>query len=489
MRSIPRRALSVLGLVALAGALAERPARADRPAPTSPPAPAARRVSVADAVAELAHWVAVNRGEVGAMVLELGTDRVLAEADAHRALNPASNAKLLTAAVALDELGPDHRFTTGFYGDLEGGTARSLALRGDGDPSFGTEELWRLCRQLVALGVTRVDGDLLVDQSRFDDAFVPPAFEQQPNEWAAFRAPVSAVALDGNAVTVNVRARKAGERASVWVEPPGLVELTGTVATAPPGKGQRVRLSIAPAGARLRVTVAGSVAERLPRLRFRRRVDDPRLNPGWVAAHMLRSLGVTLGGGVRLGAADLRAPLVTERSRALAELVRRLGKESDNFYAEMLLKVLGAERGAVGSSAAGAEVVRAWLARVGALETGTRVVNGSGLFDANRASAWTLVQVLRAAWRSPAIGPEFVSQLAIGGVDGTLRSRFRGRRARRDVRAKTGTLSRSVSLSGYALSPGGAAPIAYSFVVSGIADHAAVRARLDRLVELIASSH
>ena len=82
------------------------------------------------------------------------------------------------------------------------------------------------------------------------------------------------------------------------------------------------------------------------------------------------------------------------------------------------------------------------------------ILNGSGLFDANRLSAATLTRVLSHAYRDPRLSAEFVAQLSIGGVDGTLRSRLRNHRKRRVVRAKTGTLARVVALSGFVLRDG-----------------------------------
>jgi D-alanyl-D-alanine carboxypeptidase/D-alanyl-D-alanine-endopeptidase (penicillin-binding protein 4) len=104
-------------------------------------------------------------------------------------------------------------------------------------------------------------------------------------------------------------------------------------------------------------------------------------------------------------------------------------------------------------------------------------------------TASSTVELLRWAWRDSEIQPEYVAQLAIGGVDGTLRKRFRSEIARHRVRAKTGTLDDVIALSGYVLRGGGRAPIAFSILfnhVSGkqdVARHAA-----DKLVELIARS-
>jgi D-alanyl-D-alanine carboxypeptidase/D-alanyl-D-alanine-endopeptidase (penicillin-binding protein 4) len=408
---------------------------------------------------------------------------VLASVSADTALNPASNAKLFTAAAALAKLGPDYRWTTSIHGRVENGVAQRLVLRGHGDPSLQSRDLAALARELVALGLKRVTGEILVDQSRFDARFVPPGFEQQPNEWAAFRAPVSAVAVDRNSIALHVAPGRAGAPARTWADPPGFVELVGNVTTAAKGRGDRVRIALRPERGRLRVELGGEIAEGAPRAEHRRRVDDPRRFAGYVLAYYLGREGVELQGAVGEGGADERALLVSHVSAPLSSMLQELGKRSDNFYAEMIMKTLGAEAGGgPGTSARGASAVSDWLRVAGALDAGTRVVNGSGLFDANRASATSFVRALSAAYRDPAISSEFVAQLAIGGVDGTLRSRFRSERQTRAIRAKTGTLARNVALSGYVLARA-RSPVAFSILVSELgAKQTELRERMDRVV-------
>src|SRR5690606_15784209 len=123
------------------------------------------------------------------------------------------------------------------------GAVPQLVLRGNGDPNLIDADLWRLANTLRQRGVTQVNS-LLVDQTAFDEKFVPPAFEQQPNEWAAFRAPISALAVARNSVTLNVLPQAAGSDARVWFEPAGVVTLHGQVKTVGAGKGQNVQLSL-----------------------------------------------------------------------------------------------------------------------------------------------------------------------------------------------------------------------------------------------------
>jgi D-alanyl-D-alanine carboxypeptidase/D-alanyl-D-alanine-endopeptidase (penicillin-binding protein 4) len=391
--------------------------------------------------------------------------------------------KLVTAAAALDLLGPSYTFQTSLYGDVHDDQVAQLGLKGTGDPSLGEAQLWRLANALAARGVKRV-GEIVVDQSHFDEQFVPPAFEQQPNEWAPFRAPVSAIALDRNTLTLNVMPTEAKSNARVWLEPKGVASVEGSIRTLAPGKGQQARFDLQSKDGALVAQVGGHLAAGLPRQRFTKRVDDPRLMPGLnLRAHLL-DLGLVVG-KVQLGSIGSSQRITFTASPPLGELIKELGKHSDNFYAEMLFKSLAISESAEPRSfATAAKVVSDWLSKHTASPPQTRIVNGSGLFDANRVSARTLAKLLAWAYREPRIRDEFVPHLAIGGIDGTLRSRFTNPRSQGRVRAKTGTLRDTVSLSGYAVPEGTSAPVVFAFIVTGIrGQHAAIRTRIDGVVQ------
>lgn len=449
----------------------------------------AARGRVVEALQALTDWVRGRGGTLSARVVDGESGFVWAEASPESALNPASNMKIVTAAVALERLGAEFRFSTGLYGKQESDRVDPLVLRGQGDPSLDTANLWELARALRSLGVTKV-GQILVDQSRFDEQFVPPAFEQQPNEWAPFRAPVSAVALERNAVTLNVLPGQPGQPARAWFEPAGIVNIEGAVETRRPGAGEGVQLSLETRGADLVAHLGGYAAQGLPRMRFERRLDDPRRAPGLALRELLTGVGILVQGPVALGGKQIEPRLVFHQSAPLAQLLTELGKNSDNFYAEMLFKAIGADAtSSPARSQDGARVVRQWLAQRGLARPDTRIENGSGLFDANRVSAATLAGTLLAVRQNPAIYPEFLAQLAIGGVDGTLHSRFRKFKEQRVLRAKTGTLAAAVGLSGYVLGPNNTSPIVFSVLVNGLEGQAgAVRERIDRVVETIADS-
>jgi D-alanyl-D-alanine carboxypeptidase/D-alanyl-D-alanine-endopeptidase (penicillin-binding protein 4) len=284
-----------------------------------------------------------------------------------------------------------------------------------------------------------------------------------------------------------VRPASADAPALVSFDPPGFVDIDGTVKTVAEGTPQSVRLELAPNANRLTAHVGGVIGEKDHPIGFTRRCDDPSLLAGYAFKALLHSAGIATEGNVQLGGESAKSLLVLHRSRPLAQLLYELGKDSDNFYAEMVLKTLGAEQKArPGKSADGADVVVKYLKEIGAFDEGMIIKNGSGLFDANRVTASGTVKLLRAAYRDPAISSEFVGQLAIGGVDGTLHKRFRELRDKRILRAKSGTLEATSALSGYVFGAPGKAPLAFAIVVNDVAGKVSgTRAAMDKLIDAI----
>lgn len=512
MRLWPRftvGSLVIASALAFTGGARSEPTEPSAQAPKDAPSPGARAPEIEAAVRALVKTHGLDSAEIGVVVMDCETGAILGQHGEHTALNPASNAKLYTAAAALAILHGNHRYQTTLSGTIKGGVASGLVLRGHGDPSLQTRDLWALAQELKAHGAKRVEGEIGVDQKFFDDQTTPPAFEQQPNEWASFRAPVSAVAVNENTVTLTIRPQSAGSPAVAFFDPPGFVDAEGTVKTVESG-ADTVGLDLVPNGRRLTAKLSGAVASDSKLVRYTRRVDDPQLLAGYALRAALEESGLKGAGEVRLlgGAssagddkgdkgdkpekaekADRRRGSVLARheSEPLSTLLYALGKNSDNFYAEMIFKSIAAEaKSRPAKSADAAELVTKWVERNEIGDTGVVVKNGSGLFDANRTTATSMAKLLRYAWQDPNIHNEFVAQLAIGGVDGTLHRRFRHASAHRAVRAKTGTLDSAIALSGYVLAPHGKSTIAFAILFNKVSGHASeARIAADKLVDKI----
>ena len=176
--------------------------------------------------------------------------------------------------------------------------------------------------------------------------------------------------------------------------------------------------------------------------------------PALAAAKMLRSKlvdrGIKVDGRARLGRADpSSAVIATERSPALRWLVRSMDRQSDNFYAETFVKLLGALEANEGSTTAGTRVVRQELRRRNVPLRGVVIADGSGLSAYDRLTAKTTARLLRSAFADRDISSAFVDSLPTAGVNGTLVDRMTSGPAYRNVYAKTGTTDSASALSGY----------------------------------------
>jgi serine-type D-Ala-D-Ala carboxypeptidase/endopeptidase (penicillin-binding protein 4) len=453
----------------------------------------------AGALVELEAWARKHGGHARGLARDLQTGKTLFELEAGVPVNPASTQKLLTAGAALSLLGPAFRFKTELWIERDQGQkATRVTLVGGGAPDFKLTDLREWALELAPAGVHALS-EIVVDQSLFSGSAWPPAYEEQPNEWASFRAPVSALALERNAITLHVvPAATPDGRSAVWLSPPGLSTIEGDVKTGDKQSGDRVRWQLSPSASRpgLVSEVGGSLAVDASPRSYTRRLDDPSLAAGLAFRALLPGLDPKQETKVTLAklAASGAERLFLERSAPLATLVRELGKDSDNFTAEMLAIALSAAepdspKGKAWSTTSGMTVLRGWLEKLGLNLQGVVLRNGSGLFGANKVSCELIVGVLGEMARGSALAPEYLSQLAIGGVDGTLRGRFGGAAWAARVRAKTGTLRDTDALSGYLYPPDAGFPIAFSIVVSGVnGQHAEARRRIDRVVQALAQA-
>ena len=468
----------------------------DLPLPPVPSDPAAREQWLTLACdAALAAAPTLARADVGAVVLDVASGRVLWHHDGERALSLASVTKVLTTAAALSGLGPGFRWRTSLLAERPdhdtGVIDGDLYVRPRGDPTLTMDGLRDLARQLAWRGVRRVDGTLVIDGTYFADDGPPPRFDDQPNERAGYRAPVASASLERNAVTVIVVADRAGGPASVTLDPPGgdYVRLAERAVVSVDRGRSRIRVDSEEQDGVLTLRVSGQLNPDDGVYFARRRVEAPDrlLAAGLRAA--LADAGIRVRGTrVEHGAPPPTAVLLAEHTSAtLGEVVRDMDKNSDNFVAETVLKTLGAEvlaRATAAATAApadpsapppaprsatwadGQRAVARYLTDVAGLAPASfRVENGSGLYDASEVSAHAVAQVLATAYRDLRVGPEMMAALSIAGVDGTLRKRLKAPGVRARVRGKTGTLAAVSSLAGYAGVDTGR-PLAFAVIIN-----------------------
>ncbi|WP_434387055.1 D-alanyl-D-alanine carboxypeptidase/D-alanyl-D-alanine endopeptidase [Melittangium boletus] len=401
----------------------------------------------------------LNASRVAVHMLSLDDGSVVFSHNADELLNPASNVKLVTSAAALATLGSEHRFETDFLLEPEsdGIKAKTLYVRGKGDPSITTERLFGMTGDLFHTGLREVQ-DIVVDDSWFDAERTPSGYDQEDTD-RAYMAPTGALSLNWNAVGVYLRAGDSlGSKGVVELEPASDYFVVESTLTTGDKRARRFSVASDAAGAQQKILVRGQVPQGGGAMSVWKKIDNPPMYFGQTLKQLLVARGIKVKGKVKPGVTPPRSRLVyTATSDTFDLILKKLNKVSSNFIAEMLLKSMGAEsRGAPGSFAKGLDVVEEFLARDVGIPRGTYVMkNGSGLNDTNRFSATQFDKLLRYMYERFPLAPEYLSSLGIAGKDGTLKYRFDGTDAVGRLRAKTGTLENVSALSGYVQAAGG----------------------------------
>jgi D-alanyl-D-alanine carboxypeptidase/D-alanyl-D-alanine-endopeptidase (penicillin-binding protein 4) len=489
-----------IGAQAASDSGAATPTAAPVPSPAVPPPanPAERSAWLKTRLDTLFTSPALTGAKISVLVLDAESGKPIYGRNEKSGLNAASNVKLVTTAAALALLGPEFRWKTAVLGlsPAEGGRAISpagelqgdLILRASGDPTLTTQDLAELASELSAIGLRRVHGALVVDATAFDNATVGPSYDQKDDS-AAFRAPSSAASLNGNTVAVTITpGPSAGAPARVVLDPPSSnLVLTGRVTTAGKGPAAPIVQTSDAGNGQTRVTVSGRVLlGSEPRIVLRR-IVQPDLFLGQTFKQVLQKRGITIDQPLRVAAAPKNGlrTMATHDSPTLAVVVHELGKRSNNFVAEQVLRTLGGEvMGKPGTWQKGLDAVARYLEGLGIAKASFTMRNGSGLYDSSRFSAEQLATVIRAAMRDFRISGEYLASLAVSGADGTLANRMTGSAAERYVRAKTGTLSKVSCLSGVAGAPG-QKPLVFSFLMNDVRSPVEARALQDQATELL----
>ncbi len=468
--------------------------------------------------AVLSAYPAARRGFWGVHAVALDGGRTLAARDQDRSFVPASAVKLFSAALALSRLGADHRFTTVITAagapDASGLIEGDLTLAGGGDPTMSSrlmpygvnqpaadplQAIEELAGQVVARGVRRIEGNIVGDDTAYPWEPYSEGRAQEDALWE-YGAPVSALSVNENRVTLTVRAaERSGEPARIRLSPP--IEyfiIENRVRTTDAGEpsiqiermqgSRQVRVwGVIP----LRAAASRSIA-----------IDDPAAFAAVALREALIRRGVAVSGkpvsrhrysnevpGLRREPTPPPFPEGVELARRLspplAGILEVASKESLNLHAELVLREVGRVRRQTGTRQAALEELKAFLVEAGISGEECMVVDGSGLSMFNAVSPRALTRLLIFMHASP-LRETWMRLLPVAGLEGTLRGRLT-EAPPGSVRAKTGSMSRVGALAGYAETKGGTAAFAI-LVNNHTAPAAQIRAVTDKIVMLVLDS-
>jgi D-alanyl-D-alanine carboxypeptidase/D-alanyl-D-alanine-endopeptidase (penicillin-binding protein 4) len=386
------------------------------------------------ACAKMRTWLHRGGGSAsGLVVLDAESGKVVCASAPGRQRPLASNMKMFTSGTVLARLGPEKRLETKLFGDgrltADGVYHGSLYLRGAGDPTLGTP------------------------------AYYEHAFPGLGTDLLALRPQVRAAGIES--VTGRLYADD-----SIFDRLRGVAD-----------SGYATSSEIGP----------------LSGLDFNSGHSTSSIYSGWssdpaklAASKLARSLiaaGIKLPRTVALRVTPSNArPIATLRSPTLSRIVNFTDVYSYNYFAEMLIKLLGAELGKGGTTAAGAEVVTAFARGLG---SGLHAVDGSGLTRSGRASP-SQVAAFLIGMRKQKVADQFIDDLALAGKEGTVYGRMRGTPAYGHCRVKTGTLTGVSNLSGYCFNASGRVMV-FSTLMGSVTNLSLAHLEQDRIAGMVAS--
>ena len=363
---------------------------------------------------------------------------------------PASVMKLITSYVALGVLGPNYRWPLDVYtkGTVQNSTLKGdLIIKGYGSPEFNTEELSKVLQGIRAKGIRNIKGRVVFDNSHFS---IPKqhagAFDGKT--FASYNAQPDALLYNERLSKFHVRAK--GKRVSVTTSTPAHnLKIVNRMRKT--RRGCRPRIGISHRGSQVVATFSGNFSSRCGTRRYDRVISKPaEMIYGSMKAMWKRDVGGTFNARFAMGHVPANAKLLHKTfSRTLTQILPAIDKDSNNVMARQLLLTIGAKHfGGQGTPRKGANAASAWLNTRGLHFPELRIENGSGLSRHARISARHLGDLLVDAYKSP-YRNVLMQSLAIAGVDGTMKRRFRRSPVRGRGFFKTGTLRDVRSIAGY----------------------------------------
>ena len=420
--------------------------------------------------------------------IEVQTNKgeVLYSKDGHQFFTPASSAKLLTSAAALLTLGANYRLATPIFAVGNAPHLTSLRLKGQGDPTITTKSLKQIVHKLQALGVKHIE-KLIIDDSYFDAPAINPTWEWL-DVHSYFATAVNSTILNENAVTLTILPQQLQQPVKFY---------WGDAIAA--RQWQVINQGIT--GEKdipYKIEIDGDLGKPVLKIRGELAINESPdiwemaiVDPANYFLESLRSqlnkAGITVNRGIVTEEDDqdkLETKLFAISSPTISAIIKEINQESNNLYTEALAEVLAKKLNADNTIKA----INQSLEELGIDAKEYVLADASGLSRQNLVSPKTLVKTLNLMSRSSKLNSQvYQESLAIAGIEGTLKKRFRHTSVEGSFFGKTGTLTGVGSLSGYLFTPNDFT-LAISIIVNNSdLKNKQIRQAIDRIV--IALSH
>ena len=322
---------------------------------------------------------------------------------------------------------------------------------------------------LLQLGIEEISGNIIGDNSEFDDRGLGEGWSWDDESYW-YSAQSSAISFNDNCVDISVFVKQDKKVSKIFIYPDTkYVTASNDVVVVP--KDSTTEIDVSRESGTNLITVSGTIKEDSDTVRTFCTVNNPARFAMGILRHVLEKKGITITGSTMVDD-DLTRPLdykradllFTNTSTPLREIIKVVNKNSQNLYAEQILKTIGLETQHYGTRENGIQAEYDIFQDMGINTDGMIMVDGSGLSRLNLVSPRHFISLLNFMFKSKYFVPYFNS-LPIAGVDGTLGTRLKNTRAEGKIRAKTGYLSAVRSLCGYAFT-GDNEPVAFSIIAN-----------------------
>ncbi len=368
-------------------------------------------------------------------------------------LIPASNTKLYTTATALHLLTPTYALNTKILTDDENFSDSTINgkvfIKGFGDALLTEEELDSAALVIAERGITKIDGDIIGDESYFDRVYTRDDWIKDERANVPL-PPISGLSLDRNKIVIKFfRNGSVGDLPGYKMFPSGYFYNLDMNAKLTKFRS-RPRIQVRTNDDELRVTVGGGIQRRNSPYSYLLYPDSPAVFTAMVFKDKLQSHGIEILGKAKSGTASDLSSQLFEIEHDVTRLINKVNKESDNYLAENLFKILGAEYSMKeGNSFYATQAVMTFLDQNGIYSEGTSIVDGSGISRFNQTTTASIVSLLEYIYFDLDRFDFYYNSLSIAGRDGTLDDRLFESAAYENFRGKTGTLYGVSSISGY----------------------------------------
>ena len=409
---------------------------------------------------------------IGIKVENLNTNKIIYTLNADRYYVPASNLKLFTAIAGLLYLGPKFTFDTKILANtnqVKNGVLNSdLTIKFNADPTLSSDDLARMINQLRTLDIQQIKGNVLLDNSSFDQINLGPGW-MWDDARVCFSAPTNAEIINRNCYQIIIKPAQTVNQPliSSSIQRPVPIKLHISALTKPPKTASG--LELIPQGEN-NYELIGCLAQNAKPQQLSIAVQYPRPYTEALVRQLFQKANIKITGQVKttnLSSSQPLIALVVNKSPTLLQLVNPMLKKSDNVISNALFKTLGAKYfNTQGTWRNSAKAVQAIYSKNGVNLSKAKILDGAGLSRYNLVTPSQLVNILKLAYKKFKLPQEFISTLPISGVDGTLKHRMKQTSAQNRVLAKTGAMANTIGLSGY-IKTNSKQLLAFSIIING----------------------